>query len=503
MQTIFSPSKGAFTHDGSFVTAPQINAAANVNSLTPDPSSHQLPAQISILEAFFVWLRLGFISFGGPAGHISILHSELVVKRRWLSEERFLHALNYCILLPGPEGQQLATYIGWLMHRTWGGIMSGILFVLPAFMMLIALSWMYMLYGNTAWLVALFYGVKPAIVAIIVQAIIQMGRRTLSNYWLWLIAILAFIIISVLPSAFSFVVIAAAIIGGIVGRLYPAALNPALAYKNKTSVVGDALARKQPHAATFLDDETPTPFHALHSKRRFNNILTIGLGLWLLPIVCFWMGLGWNHVYTQLAWFFTKAAVLSFGGAYSMLPYIDQGAVGQYHWLTAEQALHGIALSEATPGPLVIMATFVGFLAGYGVSPSPSMALAETLFSGLVGACVATWFTFLPSFIFIFIGAPVIERTRKNFNFIAPLNAINAAVTGVILILIARFSHQALFPKIPDMFAASPNVLLKGLDGIALMIALLAMAALFRYKRNPLEVLIGAALLGFLITYKA
>jgi chromate transporter len=493
MQTLFTASKTPLTHDGSFksLSAHSSEAKELEQTLPPNP--------VSFWEALLVWLKLGFISFGGPAGQISLLHNELVVKRRWLSESRFVHAMNYCIVLPGPEGQQLATYIGWLMHRTWGGLVAGILFVLPAFFMLITFSWLYMRYGNTAWVVALLYGIKPAIVIVVAQVLIQLGLRSLFNRWLCVLAMASFLLVFMVDVSFSYVVIAAAIIGGLVGRVYPSLFNQGLMYQNKHVSSERAVPT---HAPALIDDNTPSPYHALYSKRRTNHVLVVGAVLWLAPMLGFGLGLGWDSVYVQLAWFFTKAALLTFGGAYTMLPYIDQGAVNGYHWLSAEQMQHGFALSEATPGPLVILVTFVGFVAGYHQSPDPARAIYETFFSGLIGACIATWFTFLPSFMFVFVGGPIIERTRKTFSFTSPLNAINAAVTGVLLTLVIRFAHQALLPEATQEQSFSIEALynlLGRVDRVALFIALVSAVALWGYKRSVLEVLLGAALLGFLI----
>ena len=346
------------------------------------------PSDVSFWEAFLFWLKLGFISFGGPAGQIAIMHQELVERRRWISEKRFLHALNYCMLLPGPEAQQLATYIGWLMHRTWGGIVAGVLFVLPSLFILIALSWIYIAYGDVSWVAGLFYGIKPAVTAIVVQAAHRIGARALKNNILWAIAAAAFVAIFALNIPFPYIVAAAALSGYVGGRFAPA-------YFEGGGGHGKA---QQDFGAALIDDYTATPAHALFRWPRLAYVILTGLLLWAVPLLLLWGMLGWAHTFTQMAWFFTKAALLTFGGAYAVLPYVYQGAVDHYGWLTPTQMIDGLALGETTPGPLIMVVAFVGFVGGYvNAVFGPDMVFL----AGAVAATIVTWFTFLPSFIFI------------------------------------------------------------------------------------------------------
>ena len=384
------------------------------------------PAPVSLREAFRFWLKLGFISFGGPAGQISIMHQELVENRRWISEQRFLHALNYCMVLPGPEAQQLATYIGWLMHKTWGGIMAGTLFVLPSLFILIALSWVYIAYGDISWVAGLFYGIKPAVTAIVVQAAHRIGSRALKNSWLWAIAAAAFAAIFALNAPFPLIVLIAAVIGYFGGRFAP----------EKFKTGGSHGVGKKSFGAALIDDTTPTPEHTLFRWPRLVRIALAGVLLWIIPMASLWAMYGWDHTLTQMAWFFTKAALLTFGGAYAVLPYVYQGSVSYYGWLQPSQMIDGLALGETTPGPLIMVVAFVGFVGGYvkAVFGPDSLFLA-----GAVAASLVTWFTFLPSFLFIFAGAPLIETTHNDVKFTAPLTAITAAVVGVILNLAIFF----------------------------------------------------------------
>lgn len=433
---------------------------------------------ISFWSAFRFWLKLGFISFGGPAGQIAIMHQELVERRRWISEQRFLHALNYCMVLPGPEAQQLATYIGWLMHRTWGGIAAGVLFVLPSLFILIALSWIYIAYGDVTLVAGLFYGIKPAVTAIVVQAAHRIGSRALKNHWLWGIAAAAFVAIFALHVPFPVIVIAAAIIGYLGGRFAPQFFNSSSAH---------ATAKKS-YGAALIDDHTPTPAHALFRWSRLTWVILFGVVLWTLPMSALWLSLGWEHTLTQMAWFFTKAALLTFGGAYAVLPYVYQGAVGHYGWLTPTQMMDGLALGETTPGPLIMVVAFVGFVGAYVDSFWGSDA---TFISGAAGAVIVTWFTFLPSFIFIFAGAPFIETTHNDLKFTAPLTAITAAVVGVILNLALFFAYHLLWPA---GFSGE-------FDFISAAIALAAGVMLFRFKIGVIKVLAVCALMGLMTKF--
>ncbi len=441
-----------------------------------DPSVEQLPPPASFWHAFWFWLKLGFISFGGPAGQISLMHQELVEQRRWISERRFLHALNYCMLLPGPEAQQLATYLGWLLHRTWGGIVAGVLFVLPSLFILIALSWVYIAYGDLPLVAGLFYGIKPAVTAIVAQAAQRIGARTLKNTTLWTIAAAAFVAIFVLDVPFPAIVLAAAMIGYVGGRMAPEHFMGGSGHGAAQSSSGRAL----------IDDDTPIPDHARFRWSSLLKVLAVGALLWLIPIGYLSAVYGWTHTLTQMGWFFTKAALLTFGGAYAVLPYVYQGAVEHYGWLSPLQMMDGLALGETTPGPLIMVVAFVGFIGGY----LNAVLGAESLFmSGAVAATLVTWFTFLPSFLFILAGGPLIETTHNNLKFTAPLTAITAAVVGVILNLALFFAYHVLWPK---GFGG-------GFDAVSAVIAVAAAVALFRYKLNVIYLLGGCALVGLLI----
>ncbi len=426
-------------------------------------------------EAFRFWLKLGFISFGGPAGQIAIMHQELVERRRWISERRFLHALNYCMVLPGPEAQQLATYIGWLMHRTWGGIVAGALFVLPSLFILIALSWLYVAHGEQPLVAGLFYGIKPAVTAIVLHAAHRIGSRALKNSTLWAIAAASFIAIFVLDLPFPLIVAAAALTGYFGGRIVP----------EKFAMGGHAGA-KQHFAPAVIDDDTPPPEHARFSRTRLLQIALIGGLLWVAPIALLCGLFGWQGTLTQMGWFFTKAALLTFGGAYAVLPYVFQGGVEHYGWLTAPQMIDGLALGETTPGPLIMVVAFVGFIGAYG----KALFGPEHLFAaGAIGATLVTWFTFLPSFIFILAGGPLVESMHGDLKFTAPLTAITAAVVGAILNLALFFGYHVLWPQ---GFSGS-------LEIPSAMIAIAAAVALFRFKRGVIEVIAIAAIAGLFL----
>jgi len=426
------------------------------------------------------WLKLGFISFGGPAGQIAMMHDELVDKRRWISERRFLHALNYCMLLPGPEAQQLATYLGWLLHRTRGGIIAGALFVLPSLLILIALSWLYMTFGQTPLVAGLFYGIKPAVTAIVVHAAHRIGSRTLRNGVLWAIAAAAFVAIFAFDVPFPAIVVGAALVGVIGGRLAPGRFATGGGHASAVASAGPAV----------IDDDTPTPVHARFTARRLLEVATIGVALWAVPMGLLAAFLGWDHTLTQMGWFFTKAALLSFGGAYAVLPYIYQGAVADFGWLSSSQMMDGLALGESTPGPLIMVVAFVGFVGAWGKAPFGPDAL---LLAGALAAALVTWFTFLPSFLFIFAGGPLVESTHGDLKFTAPLTAITAAVVGVIANLAVFFGYPVLWPT---GFSGGP-------DFVAAVIALGAAVALFRFKANVIHVIAVCAGLGLAVRFLA
>jgi chromate transporter len=438
------------------------------------------PVSVGFWEAVRFWLRLGCISFGGPAGQIAIMHQQLVERRRWISERRFLHALNYCMVLPGPEAQQLATYIGWLLHRTRGGIAAGALFVLPSLAILIGLSWVYVAFGQVPLVAGLLYGVKPAVTAIVIQAAQRIGSRALKNSALWAIAAAAFVAIFALHVAFPAIIAGAALIGYVGGRYAPDMFQ-----------LGGAHARAgQSYGTALIDDETPTPPHALFRWPRLLRILLIGGLLWLAPMTFLTATFGWHHTLTQMGWFFTKAALLTFGGAYAVLPYVYQGAALQYGWVTPLQMIDGLALGETTPGPLIMVVAFVGFVGGY-LSPQLHALFGpgRLFLAGAVAASLVTWFTFLPSFIFIFAGAPLIETTHNDLKFTAPLTAITAAVVGVILNLALFFGYHVLWPAG-----------LRGpFDAISAAMTLAAAVALLRFRRSVIQVIAGGALIGLLV----
>ncbi|WP_156128947.1 chromate efflux transporter [Chitinibacter sp. ZOR0017] len=438
------------------------------------------PPAVSFWQAFLFWLKLGFISFGGPAGQISIMHEELVERRRWISEKRFLHALNYCMVLPGPEAQQLATYIGWLMHKTRGGVAAGALFVLPSLAILIALSWVYIAFGDVPLVSGLFYGIKPAVTAIVVQAAHRIGSRALKNNILWAIAAASFVAIFALNVPFPIIVAVAALVGYIGGRIAP----------DRFKTGGGHGKADKSYGAALIDDHTPTPEHALFRWSRLVQIIVIGVLLWVVPMGLLTAYFGWDHTLTQMGWFFTKAALLTFGGAYAVLPYVYQGAVGHYNWLTPTQMIDGLALGETTPGPLIMVVAFVGFVGGYvkAIFGPESVFLA-----GAVAATLVTWFTFLPSFIFILAGGPLIETTHNDLKFTAPLTAITAAVVGVILNLALFFGYHVWWPK---GFAGG---ILTSVDWISVLISIAAAIALFKYKRNVIHVIAASAVVGLLI----
>ena len=436
------------------------------------------PAPVSFGEAFRFWLKLGFVSFGGPAGQIAIMHTELVERRRWISEQRFLHALNYCMLLPGPEAQQLATYIGWLMHRTWGGIVAGALFVLPSLFILITLSWIYLRFGDVPLVAGIFYGLKPAVTALVLHAAHRIGTRALKNRWMWAIAAASFIAIFAFDTPFPAIVLAAALVGWLGSRRWPEVFTLGGGHGSNKTSYGPAL----------IDDHTPTPLHAKFSRARLLKVLLVGLGLWLLAMVTLITVNGLEGTLTQMGWFFTKAALLTFGGAYAVLPYVYQGAVDTHQWLSGPQMIDGLALGETTPGPLIMVVAFVGFLGGWLKEVSGPEAL---FLGGALAATVVTFFTFLPSFIFILAGGPVVEATHGKLGFTAPLSAITAAVVGVILNLAMFFAHHVLWPQ--------------GFEGrfdlLSALIAAGAAVALFRFKVGVMTLLTGSALFGLAVSW--
>ncbi len=349
------------------------------------------PPPVSYWESFRYWLQLGFISFGGPAGQISMMHQELVERRRWISEHRFMHALNYCMLLPGPEAQQLATYIGWLMHGVKGGITAGVLFVLPSLFILISLTWIYLAFGDLPAVAGILYGIKPAVTAIVLFAAYRIGSRVLKNSVLWSIAAAAFVAIFVFNLPFPAIVLAAAIIGYVGSLIAP----------GKFKAGGGHDASDKSFGPAIIDDHTPTPEHAMFKWSRVIRFMIIGIAIWAAIMGGLFATYGWNDTLTQMGWFFTKAALVTFGGAYAVLPYVYQGGVVEFQWLTATQMIDGLALGQASPGPLIMVVAFVGFVGGW----THALFGPDALFmAGVAAATVATFFTFLPSPLYLLAG---------------------------------------------------------------------------------------------------
>ncbi len=441
------------------------------------PDISQKPAPVSFWEAFLYWTKLGFISFGGPAGQISMMHQELVEKRRWISEHRFLHALNYTMVLPGPEAQQLATYIGWLMHGVWGGIIAGVMFVLPSLFILIALTWIYLSYVDVPSVAGILYGIKPAVTAIVVFAAYRIGSRALKNNVLRAMALLAFIAIFALNVPFPYIVVAAGIIGILGSRIAP----------EKFVAGGHHDASDISYGVAIIDDDTPVSDHARFKRSKFITILLVGLTIGCGALAWLSSQYGWQGTLTQMGWFFTKAALVTFGGAYAVLPYVYQGGVEQYQWLSGTQMIDGLALGETTPGPLIMVVAFVGFVGGW----TKEIFGPESIFlAGAAGASVATLFTFLPSFLFILLGGPAVEATRHDIKFTAPLTGITAAVVGVVLNLAVFFAYHVLWPQGLDA----------AFEWFSALIGIAAFIALFKYKAGIVTVIVASAVIGLCYT---
>ena len=435
------------------------------------------PEPVSFMGAFVYWLKLGFISFGGPAGQISMMHQELVEKRRWISEHRFLHALNYTMVLPGPEAQQLATYIGWLMHGVWGGIAAGVLFVMPSLFILMGLTWVYLAYGDVPAVAGVLYGIKPAVTAIVVFAAYRIGSRALKNNVLRAMAVLAFVAIFAFDVPFPYIVLMAGIIGYAGSRVVP----------DKFRAGGHHGSSKDSWGPALIDDDTPAPEHACFNWSRVVMFAAVGLLIGGAVMAMLANTYGWAGTLTQMGWFFTKAALVTFGGAYAVLPYVYQGGVEQYAWLSGTQMIDGLALGETTPGPLIMVVAFVGFVGGW----TKELFGPEMLpLAGAAGASIATLFTFLPSFLFILIGGPAVEATRGDVKFTAPLTGITAAVVGVVLNLAVFFAYHVLWPQGFD----------GAFDWFSALIGAAAFIALFRYKAGIVSVIGVCALVGFFYT---
>lgn len=428
----------------------------------PRQDRHLAP---SLGEAFRFWLKLGFISFGGPSGQIALMHAELVEKKNWIGEARFLHALNFCMLLPGPEAQQLAIYIGWLLHKTRGGIIAGVLFVIPSIFILWALSYIYVAYGSVPWIAAIFYGLKPAVLAIVAAAVIRLGRRALRNAIMWLVAPAAFIAIYFLRVPFPSIIISAGVLGFLVGRFSPQ-LIPAIV---------------EPNERPTIDGENELPIQARPSLVRALRICAISILLWWSPILLAGIFLGTHHAIFREGIFFSKAALVTFGGAYAVLPYVSQQAVENYHWLGPGQMLDGLGLAETTPGPLIMVLQFVGFLGAWNQPGDLPPLLAATL-----GSLITTWTTFVPCFLWILLGAPYIEKLRGIKSLTSALSTVTAAVVGVILNLAVWFGLHVIFP-------ATGNV-----DWFAFTVCAIAFVGILRRKWNIVPVVLGSGLIGLI-----
>ena len=448
------------------------------------PSGHG----ITLSQALRVWLRIGLLSFGGPAGQIAMMHRVLVEELRWIGETRFLHALNYCMLLPGPEAQQLTVYIGWLMHRTLGGLIAGVLFVMPGIVSIMVLSWIYAGLGNVPLVAALFFGLKAAVLAIVLQAVVRLGTRALKNGVMVGIAAAAFAAIFLFDMPFPLIVLGAGVIGFIGGRLGLRAFQGAGGH---ASAGGKPVA----DAETLLGEETPE--HARPTLAWSLKISAICLVLWFGPILLLGLSLGWDSVYAQIALFFSKMAVVTFGGAYAVLAYVAQQAVENYGWLQPGEMLDGLGMAETTPGPLIMVLQFVGFMGAFrdpgGLPP---------LLAGTLAGLLATWVTFVPCFLWIFLGAPFVEALRGNRALTSALSAITAAVVGVILNLAIWFALHVLFREVREVQVAGMSIdwpVAASVDIAALVLTVAAVVAVFRFKAGVLTVIGGCAAAGVLL----
>jgi len=445
-------------------------------------ASRHLDHGISFGEAFRVWLRIALLSFGGPAGQIAVMHRILVEEKNWISEGRFLHALNYCMLLPGPEAQQLATYIGWLLHRTVGGIVAGVLFVVPGVVAIMALSYIYAAYGNVGFVEALFFGLKAAVLAIVVQAVVRVGKRALRNNLMMALAAIAFVAIFFFNVPFPVIIIAA----GAIGYLGARSGRPEFA------AIEHGGNGKKAAVDSLLGDELPD--HVRPSAARALRVSAVWLLLWIVPVAALLLGLGAANVFSQIALFFSKMAMVTFGGAYAVLAYVAQQAVEHYRWLQPREMLDGLGMAETTPGPLIMVLQFVGFMAAYRDPGTLSPMLAATL-----GGLLATWVTFVPCFLWIFLGAPYIETLRGNKGLAGALSAITAAVVGVILNLSIWFGLHTLFRHTTPVrsFGLSFDMPVWGsLDLAAFVLAAAAATAIFRFNVGMIWVLAGSCAAG-------
>jgi chromate transporter len=440
---------------------------------------------IPFSDAMKVWARVAALSFGGPAGQIAVMHRIIVEEKKWIGEQRFLQALNYCTLLPGPEAQQLAIYIGWLMHKTKGGLFAGTLFVLPGLLAIMALSWIYVLLGKVTIVQGLFFGLKAAVLVIVIEAVLRVGKRALKNNTMRGLAAAAFIALFLYDVPFPIVILVAGLIGYVGGR----AGLPAFLAGGGHGKVGD---KQVADADSLLGEETPA--HARPNLRWSLSITAVFLALWLAPIAALYVGLGGDNVFTKIAIFFSQMAVVTFGGAYAVLAYVAQQAVENYHWVTAGEMLDGLGMAETTPGPLIMVTQFVGFLAAWREPGAMSPLLAATL-----GGLLTTWVTFVPCFLWIFFGAPFVETLRANKALGAALGAITAAVVGVILNLAVWFALHVLFVELVPvrwLGAAVDLPVLRSVDVPTLVLATAVAVAIFRFKFGMMPVLLASSLAG-------
>jgi chromate transporter len=451
--------------------------------------SNKSPSEVSFREAFGAWLKIALLSFGGPAGQIALMHRVLVEEKKWISEGRFLHALNYCMMLPGPEAQQLATYIGWLLHRTWGGLVAGTLFILPGAVVVLGLSVLYAGFKDLSIVQAIFFGIKAAVLAVVVQAVLRIGSRALTNNLMIAIAVAAFIAIFFFAVPFPVIVITAAAIGYIGGRLNPAIFaggGHGEAEATEDDVI-DAAA-----AAGRLDHTKP-------SMARAARVLLGCLTLWLGPVAVLIAWLGLNNVFTQESLFFSKMAVVTFGGAYAVLAYVAQQAVSTYGWLAPGEMLDGLGMAETTPGPLIMVLQFVGFMGAYR---NPGML--DPMLAGMLGAMITTWVTFVPCFLWIFLGGPYIESLRGNKSLSAALSAITAAIVGVVLNLAVWFGLHVAFTKVGEQTFGSLRLYVPVWNTVeiaAVVLAVAAMVAMLRFKVGMIPTLATSTALGSAIFY--
>jgi chromate transporter len=436
---------------------------------------------VSFTEALGVWLRIGLLGFGGPAGQIALMHRVLVEEKRWIGEQRFLHALNYCMLLPGPEAQQLATYVGWMLHRVAGGLAAGLLFVAPGAAIVLALSLIYATWRSVPLIEAIFFGIKAAVLVIVLEALLRIGRRALRNRWMYAIAGVAFLAIFFFDIPFPLIVLAAGLAGALAHRFRPELFAPA------NVGVGPANAAP-PAAEAALDARAPV------TGWRTAGTAALWLAIWLGPVAALIAALGMDHAFVEIATFFSVMAVVTFGGAYAVLAYVAQEAVSTYGWLTAGEMLDGLGLAETTPGPLILVLEFTGFLAGFRNAGALSPQIG-----GVVGALLTLWVTFAPSFLWIFAGAPYVERLRRNRSLSAALTAITAAVVGVVLNLAIWFAIHVLFARVETQHWNGLKLLVPEFATLSwgtAAFALLAALAMLHFRVGMLWVLGGAALLG-------